>query len=361
MKITTPDFLLVRFSQLLQQPLRWAGDLETSLLSGQLASLSIARPIFIGGLARSGSTILLELLATLPGVATHRYCDFPFLTIPYLWNRYLSKLQVAEQPVERPHKDRIQITRNSPEAMEEPLWNAWFPKLHSLTATTHRLSADTRCESFEQFHRAHLKKILLIRQGERYVAKNNYHTTRIEYLSRLYPDAEFIVPIRHPLAHVESLVRQHRLFVEYAQQEPRVPRYLAAAGHFEFGPQRMPVYIDAGEGKRIVERWREGDQHGGYAIQWKEIYGFIRHLQQSNQPLAERIHIVRYEDFCSSPQRVFASLLNRVGLGAAGASRSPDLQHISPSPHTVSIDVQPQQAVWREVSEVAEHFGYSLR
>ncbi|MGN6543685.1 MAG: sulfotransferase [Aureliella sp.] len=357
MKISTPDFLMVRFSQIFQRPLRWAGDLETSLLQGQLTNVPIDRPVFICGLARSGSTVLLELLAALPGVATHRYCDFPFLTIPYLWNRYLGKFERAEQPIERPHKDRIQITRRSPEAMEEPLWNAWFPQLHSPAANTHRMTAELRGEAFEQFHRAHLQKVLLLRDGQRYVAKNNYHATRIEYLASLYPNAEFIVPVRHPLAHVESLVRQHRLFCDYASREPRVPAYLAAAGHFEFGPQRLPIYVDRSAGERIIERWQAGDEHGGYSIQWNEVYGLVRDLQ-SHSPLAGRIHVVRYEDFCASPQRVFADLLDAVGLGKVPESHAPSLQSISQSQHATTLDVSQQRAVWAHLGEVAEHFGY---
>jgi len=262
-KISTTDFFLLRFCEMFERPLRWAGDLETSLLSGQLSSLAITRPIFICGLARSGSTILLELLSSIDGVATHRYCDFPFLAVPYLWNKFLNRHAIDPQPAERPHKDRIQITRSSPEAMEEPLWRAWIPQLRSTAAPTHRLSAVDRYPGFEQFHHDHLKKILLVRRGSRYVAKNNYHVARIEFLSRLYPDAEFIIPIRHPLAHIESLVRQHRLFCTYAREEPRVPRYLAAAGHFEFGPQRMPIHLSQSESKRTRERWRAGDEHGG--------------------------------------------------------------------------------------------------
>ncbi len=65
------------------------GDLETSLMAGTIDPRPVERPIYIAGLARSGSTILLETLARHPEVATHRYRDFPFLFTPYLWNRWL--------------------------------------------------------------------------------------------------------------------------------------------------------------------------------------------------------------------------------------------------------------------------------
>src|SRR5690606_27873581 len=42
------------------------GNLETRLLSDEIAGIAIEAPIYVGGLARSGSTILLECLARHP-------------------------------------------------------------------------------------------------------------------------------------------------------------------------------------------------------------------------------------------------------------------------------------------------------
>ena len=64
---------------------RWIklGSLETSLISSSLTDVRVDRPIYVTGLARSGTTILLETLARHPEVATHRYRDFPMLLTPY--------------------------------------------------------------------------------------------------------------------------------------------------------------------------------------------------------------------------------------------------------------------------------------
>jgi hypothetical protein len=110
MNLKRRDYLLVRLSRRLA-PLR-----------RRLSALPIDRPVFITGLARSGTTLLLSLLAKVPGVATHRYRDFPFLWTPMVWNWLQAWAATAEAPVERPHRDRIQITKESPEAFEEPLW-----------------------------------------------------------------------------------------------------------------------------------------------------------------------------------------------------------------------------------------------
>lgn len=361
MKIAASDDFLVQFCRMASGVLRMVGDLETRIVSARLDPIRVERPIFVTGLARAGSTMLLELLASINGVATHRYRDFPFVATPCLWNRFLDRFPAADRPsVERPHRDRIRITRESPEAMEEPLWMTAFPHLHSPTAL-HRLTAETSNPQFERFYLDHLRKILLIRDGTRYVAKNNYHVTRIEYLARLYPDAEFIIPIRNPVSHVHSLVRQHRLFCDYARDEPRVIRWLKAAGHFEFGPQRIPIRLNVAAGNRIVRLWEVGDEVRGYSIQWSEIYGFVRDLILADNALSRRMHVVRYEDFCAEPVREFTALLRLTGLDII-ADDLPSLQHIAVSAAGggASDQSEQQNEIREEVSRVAEYFGYEV-
>ena len=72
-------------------PRFWSGleNFESSILRDRLDAIEIEQPIYVTGLARSGTTILLELLAGLPSVATHRYRDFPPIWTPYLWDRFL--------------------------------------------------------------------------------------------------------------------------------------------------------------------------------------------------------------------------------------------------------------------------------
>ncbi len=358
MNIRASDYLLVRFCQNWRWLLRRIADWETSLLAARLACVRIEKPVFITGLARSGTTLLLELLATVEGAATHRYRDFPFLMIPYFWNRYLDRFPVEQEPVERAHKDRIFVTRENPEAMEEPLWQAFFPRFHSTTAV-HRLTAADGDPDFERFYRAHLRKILLIRGGTRYFAKGNYHVPRIEYLAHLFPDARFIVPIRHPLTHVHSLVRQHQLFCSYAAADARVPRYLEAAGHFEFGPQRRPIRLDGREGDRILEAWSRGDDYLGYSIQWKELYHFVETLRTADRDLARRILVVRYEDLCDQPEATMERLLGDIEVERACASRVlAQLKTVSKSQHIPRLDDGQHRAILAEVGEVAEVFGY---
>jgi hypothetical protein len=359
-KIESSDYLLMRFASRNPSILRWLGNRETAFLRSELSSIPIEKPVFITGLARAGTTIFLELFSTVDGVATHRYRDFPLLTVPYFWNRYLDLMPVRQEPVERAHQDRIQITRESPEAFEEPIWMSFFPDAHSPTAL-HRLDDTVENPAFERFFQDHLRKLIRIRQGDRYLSKGNYNVSRIEYLARLFPDARFIVAIRHPLTHVHSLVRQHRLFSDYAAADARVPRYLAAAGHFEFGSHRVPIRFDAAQGDRILEAWSRGDDYLGYAIQWAEIYGFVNALRQSAPEVADRIHVVRYEDFCDDPTTIANAVLEHIDVDPNRAKKVfEQLGRISQSTHRPDIDSSTQTSLLAEVEPVARAFGYEL-
>jgi hypothetical protein len=302
---------------------------------------------------------LLEELSKIPGVGTHRYRDFPFLMTPWFWNRFLDLFRVPQQAVERPHKDRIQITAESPEAFEEPIWQFFFPHLHS-DAALHRLAGDRRFDEFESFFKDHIRKILLVRRRQRYLSKENYNVVRMEYLATVFPDARFIVPIRHPFTHVESLVRQHALFCDYARGDARVPHYLAAAGHYEFGPQRVPIRLSHEIGDRIRAAWECGEDAAGYASQWAEIYRFVDHLRSAASDLSRRILVVRYEDFCARPQEVMRGILQHARLDAWEVFGVHSLDHIAP-PRRGAADLPEEfrEKVWRETESVAERFGYA--
>ena len=354
--LSAGDYALVRASRGLGPLRRVLAALEDDLASRQLEAVRVERPVFVTGLARSGTTMMLELLAQADGVATHRYRDFPFVFAPLAWNWFQDRAtRGPAQAVERPHRDRIRITRESAEAFEEPLWQDFFPWAHD-PSRCHVMGAESAHPQFERFFAAHLRKILWLRGGTRYVSKGNYNVARIGYLARLFPDARFVVPVREPLAHVHSLAQQHALFCRYAAQDRRVPRYLEAAGHYEFGPQRRPINLDPGRIGEIDAAWREGGDYRGYARQWAQVYAHVHRLR-SDPALAGRILVLRYEDACAGPQSLqrellrFCALADSRGRVAAAAAR---LSAPPPPP----LDEAAAHAVWEEVREVAALYRY---
>ena len=248
------------------------GNVETRAVADVTADHRVDRPIFVAGLARSGTTVLLEQLAAHPQVASHRYIDYPPVLTPYWWNRWLDMVpRATEIARERAHQDGISITSQSPEAFEEVLWMAFFPEAHDPARSSVMGRQHTHRE-FERFYDEHLRKLLAVRKRQRYVAKGNYNLVRLGYLHRLYPDARFVLAIRDPVWHIASLIKQHRLFLAGESAEPRALEHMRRVGHYEFGLDRRPINI--GE----VEPWRPrpdgarpagSHNSGSRAAKWK--------------------------------------------------------------------------------------------
>lgn len=301
---------------------RWwiaLGNFESAMLADDLRRVAIERPVFVAGLARAGTTVLLETLAAAPGVVTHRYRDYPFLFTPYWWRRYLEMVPAPSGvPVERAHRDRILITPESPEAMEEPLWMAFFGRLHE-PDRSHVLSRSDENPRFERFYRDHIRKLLHVARATQYLAKANYNLPRLGYLARLFPDATFIVPFRGPQAHVASLMKQHRLYMTQLVDNPRARRYLRRAGHFEFGPDRQPINFGDAAAVAAVQRcWKTGRETEGWSRYWNQAYRWVLDTVDADPDLAQRVCFVSYEALCGR-----TAVLNDV-VGFCGLQMAPE-------------------------------------
>ena len=339
---------------------KWFGNLESNYLREQLDALTIDRPVYVAGLARSGSTILLEFLAAHPHVATHRYCDFPLIFTPY-WSRELQRRTPASKaaPVERAHGDGIAITPESPEAMEEPLWMAYFQDAHN-PARSQVLSAEEHNAAFDNFYRDHLRKLMLIRGGHRYVSKGNYNVTRLGYLRRLFPDLRVVVPVRHPLHHIASLMKQHRLFVEGETRYPRALSHMRRVGHFEFGLDRRP--INAGNTEviaQIQQLWDAGEEVRGWARYWSHIYGWLLDALERDTSLREAALLVRFEDLCDEPHGSLTALLDHTQLDNEGLADAFAPTIHAPTYYRPNFTDAELDALYEETQAVAQRFGYT--
>jgi hypothetical protein len=291
----------------------WLGRLESSLLAEEVRPVPVRMPIYVCGLARSGSTLLHEVVASHPGVATHRVRDYPMLFTPYWWRRATANLR-PRAPRERPHRDRVMITTESPDALEEMLWMAFFPRCHD-PSVCNLLGAEDHHPAFESFYDAHIRKLLLAEGATRYAAKANYHVARLPYLARLFPDARFLIPVREPAGHIASLLRQHRWFSRGQRQHPRSLAYMRRSGHFEFGLDRRPLHLGDGERvRRIVEAWAAGDEVRGLAMYWDMVYGYLAGLLASNAGLRDAALAVRFEALCAAPAETLRTLLRHCAL-----------------------------------------------
>lgn len=294
------------------------GNLETRALADEIAPVAIEAPIYVTGLARAGTTIALEILAAHPDVATHLYRDFPPVFTPYWWNWFVARSRRAPpEPAERAHKDGIMITADSPEAREEVIWMAFFQALHD-PARSNVLDADTASPAFEAFYRDHIRKLLAARGRRRYLSKGNYNVTRIAYLHKMFPDARFVIPVRDPVWHIASLMKQHRLFCAGERGNSRALDYMRRVGHFEFGLDLRPINCgDDGKVREIQALWEAGEEVRGWARYWAMIYGYIAETLDGNPALGEAAMILRYEDLCERPEETMRRMMEHCGLAAA--------------------------------------------
>lgn len=294
---------------------RAAGNLESALLRERIDKIEINRPVFIAGLARAGTTILLEALASHPDTATHQYQDFPGVFAPVCWREILRHApQRSVQEVERAHGDRLRITPCSPEAMEEPIWMAFDPAAHDPAVSQVRES-DWRCEGLSEFYRDHLRKILLLHNRTRYLSKGNYNLARLPYLLHCFPSARIVIPVRDPVTHVASLLKQHRRFREGQTRHPRSLTQMRRVGHFEFGLDRRPLNLGDSDCVGEIQRlWNTGDEVRGWAKYWAMIYRWVANRLQVDERLNGAAICVHYDDLCSRPAEQLQTLFEHVQL-----------------------------------------------
>lgn len=341
--------------------LKWLADRESSALRARLDEVAIRAPVYVTGLARSGSTILLELLADHPALATHRYRDFPVVLAPWSWNWFLDRAASRDtSPRERAHGDGIAVTPESPEGFEEVVWMAFFDGLHDSTRSA-VLDSGAAAPAFEEFYRDHIRKLLLLRDGERYLAKNNYDVTRLGYLLKLFPDARFLIPIRDPVWHIASLMKQHRLFVEAEKRDRRVLEHMARSGHFEFGLNRRVINTGDEAGAALVEDlWKSGSEVEGWARYWAMIYGHVADTLGRAPEIAAAAKVVRYEDLCAEPVETMRAILDHCGLSWSDLPERTASRVRPPGYYRPSFAATEETLIRDITRPVAHRFGYDL-
>lgn len=222
-------------------------DIEERLFKRRLEALRLGPPLLVTALPRAGTTILLEVLAGTRTFAAHTYREMPFVLCPLLWQRISQPFHRRDRPRERMHGDGIQVSLDSPEALEEVIWKRFFNS-HYRGRCIPVWPACTAPE-FAEFFAAHRRKVVALRaahkpDASRYVSKNNLNVARLPALWDAVPDATVVVLYREPLQHASSLLRQHLRFAERHAADPFSRRYMADIGHFDFGDNLKPIDFD---------------------------------------------------------------------------------------------------------------------
>jgi hypothetical protein len=182
----------------------------------------VKNPVFVTGLARAGTTILLEAIHASGKFSSLSYSDMPFLMAPNLWKK-ISKRDESQQKIERAHGDGIMVDTNSPEAFEEAFWQTF-----------------TQQDGEDQFEN-YVRLILHSYQRNRYLSKNNQNVKRIDILQKVLPSSKILIVFKDPINHASSLLKQHIEFSKAQQEDSFIKDYMDWIKHSEFGLSYQPI------------------------------------------------------------------------------------------------------------------------
>ncbi len=244
-------------------------DVESSVIS---PNQTHDNHIFVSGLARSGTTILLNALYESHEFASLSYKDMPFILAPNLW----SKLFFNRKDIDfmgRAHGDGIKVSTESPEAFEEVFW---------MTFDVNDKNTKEKFQNYVHLINHKYKK-------KRYLSKNNQNIRRLELISKIFPHSEILIPFRHPIQHAYSLLTQHKRFIEDSKKDHFISNYMKWIGHTEFGPNYIPIQDKnlIFDDDLTINHWLE---------QWYLTYKNCFNDLKNN----ESVHFICYEKLCNS-------------------------------------------------------------
>jgi len=283
-------------------------DLECALTRSEAGDACRGGPpVYVAGLARAGTTVLLRALHASNQFATLTYRAMPMAIAPNLWQRLTGRVRTDIEASERAHGDGLLVDSDSPEAFEEVFWNTYATEIY---VHADRLEPMDRVsgELLDRYRRYVANVVHAAGSADppkRYLAKNNNNLLRIPVLRAAFDETRIIVPFRHPAAHAASLLDQHRRFLERHGIDPFSLRYMDWLGHFEFGAHMKPFAMgNAAElAKRLdpltLEYW---------LAYWTSVYSWVleRH--------ANEVLWFDYDAFCAEPASVLARLAERLEL-----------------------------------------------
>jgi hypothetical protein len=263
-----------------------------------LRSTAPSQNIYVSGLARSGSTALMQYLGQLRDFESLSYRNMPLLFMPRTGSRLISNKKSTEK--ERSHKDGMTHSLSTYEALEEPFW-LHFAGLDFIRAThlfQHNIS--------EEVHAKYQKFRALVGGEKTYLAKNNNHLLRAKSLHQL--DAQMglvtrtIIPFREPVAQAKSLLAQHKIMSKLQSEDDFALDYMDFLVHHEFGLHAKTLVL----GEESDKPRPSGDMNTiDYWLQvWNEYYQAAFELCATDSEFC----FFCYEDFLRDPRASLSRL-----------------------------------------------------
>jgi len=260
--------------------------------------------VFIIGLARSGTTALLNYLYQTGEFSSLTYADMPFVLMPNTW-RKISHRATSASHHERAHSDGVMIGPGSPEAFEEVFWRVFCGDnyIRHDRLLRHRINRE-----LSRKFKSYIGNVLSAGiKGDRmrYLSKNNNNILRIDYLQTTFPEAFVIVPFRDPLQQAISLLNQHLHFAEMHQNDRFSLKYMNWLGHFEFGLNQKPFFMDDEAGFKKMHSYPKTDINF-WLHTWKNYYRYL------TERVSGKVILFSYEKFCAEPKSQLTALFSTI-------------------------------------------------
>ena len=274
-------------------------------------------PVFITGLARAGTTILMRTFFNTGVFRSLTYRDMPFVLMPVVWKILSQPFQKNKAEKDRVHGDGIRVNYDSPEAFEEVFWKTFSSKEYLLNdrLIPHAPNYDTLIK-FQQF----ISQVMFSAdqpQQRHYLSKNNNNILRVDAIRKAFPEALIIIPFRDPVQHSISLFHQHKKFSEINEKDSFSLKYMKWLGHHEFGLAHKPFVFEN------CNSMLTNDYSHTNINYWLKLWiNTYNYLLASVPPDAA---FVSFEELCLNPEKVIKRLFSKISLSVNG---SPIKEHI---------------------------------
>ena len=226
-------------------------DVDQRMVDTDPKNIVDERHVFVSGLARAGTTILMRRFHATGDFRSLTYRDMPFVLAPNLWRRISGRHRAVGSAKERAHGDRIKVDFDSPEAFEEVFWLTFTSERYTQRSGLEPYEVDADTVHHFRCHAANIVRRDLSGGTRRYLSKNNNNMLRLGALKAAFPDATILVPFRNPMDHAASLLRQHVNFCGLHDMDSFALRYMNWLGHFEFGRNHRPFIFNHSEASHL--------------------------------------------------------------------------------------------------------------
>ena len=288
---------------------RLSFDLERQLYLPKDAQRAAQGAVYVCGLARSGTTILLRILNEIAELKSLTYRAMPFALAPNLWMAMQSKPQRNVAQTIRAHQDGILVDLDSPESLEQVFWRTFGNSVANFETRTldSKTPLPATLAAFADYRALVANpKGSETEQGtmpRRYLSKNNNNLMRLASLCA-DPSAHVLWAYRDHVATARSLYRQHQRFCEAQKANRFIRQYMGWLAHHEFGLDHLPFAF----AKPHMTTGLQHDDPNYWLDYWCAVHQQILLLQ------ADNVHLVNYDTLCAQPARVLGQVFKTLAL-----------------------------------------------